>query len=301
MRKKITFRLVGVAAFGLLILASCKHRPSGVISESKMVDVMVDMQLAEAYASSQITGSEREQRRLELADAVLASHGVTQEEVDSTLQWYGRNLDDYTKLYEKVDKRLLAKKKDLTKGDAQLAEAIAGDNLWPFGKNGVISPLGNSDGWVFSLPEPELQKGDRIVWKFHVGESSNALNGVLGVEYEDGTSEASTSFFSNRKTIELSLQTDTGKVVKRLYGTMRLKEMTDNAMFADSISLEKMPFDSLEYYRGRSQKRYGIPVRRDLEKERQRHIADSLRRDSISKARRESFNEHAKTVKNGTK
>lgn len=292
-----SLRLVGAVSLGLIIFMSCKTRPSGIISEKDMVNIIVDMQLAEAYSSSQITGKDREERRLELADAILASHGVTQEELDSTLQWYGRNLDDYSKLYEKVDKQLLAKRKELTKGEEQRSGNLPGDNLWPYGSNGVVTPLGNSDGWVFSMKDPEIGKGDRLIWKFHFTDNTTPLNGVLGVEYADGTSEASTSFFTNRNSVELTMQTDTGKSVKRIYGSMRFKEKLENIVFADSISLQKTPYDSLEYYRGRSQKRYGLPVKRDLEKERKRHVADSLRRDSINKARKLNFEEHAKEIR----
>lgn len=292
--RNLLLRYICSAALGLLLLVSCRNRQSGLIGEKDMVEIMTDMQLAEAYASNQITGKDRDERRLELADAVLASHGVTQEQLDSTLQWYGRNLDDYSKLYEKVDKRLLSKKKELTKDDQSRSEETVGDNLWPFNSHGVVTPLGISDGWILALSNPEIQRGDRLIWKLHLSDASTPLNGVLGVEYSDGTSEASSTFFTNRKSVELSLQTDTGKNVERIYGTMRFKEKVEGSLFADSISLRKIPYDSLEYYRGRSQKRYGLPVRRDFEKERRKQIADSLRRDSINKVRKLEMSERGK-------
>lgn len=269
-----------LAGVGCLFMSSCKHRPSDIIGEKDMVEVMADLQLAEAYSSTQMNGSGTDAKR-EFAASVLAYHGVTQEQLDSTLQWYGRNLDDYVALYEKVDKRLGEKKRELIKDDADHQKRQEGDNLWLGSSNGVISPLGTSDGWVFSFDNPELERGDRLVWSMHLKDATQPINGVMGVEYDDGSSEAGVAFFTSRASVELNFQTDTAKSVRRIYGTMRLKNPSEEALYADSISLRRLPFDSVEYYRHRMQKRYGIPVRRDLEKERLKHKADSIRRDSL--------------------
>lgn len=274
---------VTIGLFGL-IASGCDKRPKNVLSDKEMVEVIADLKLAEAYANSQIHGSGTADKREELAKSVLASHGVTQEELDSTLGWYGRNLDKYSELYEKVDKRLLEKKKKLLKDGEETIVETEGDNLWAYEKNGVISTLGNSDGWIISIPDPGLEKGDRIEWNLHLNNSLAQMIGILGVEYEDGTSEAITSNFINRPKIDLSFQTDTGKTVSRVYGSMRVKRTDNLPLYADSIAIKRLPFDSLEFVRFRSQKKYGYPVRITQEDRKRKAIADSIRRDSIRKA-----------------
>lgn len=272
----------GILLFSGLLPFSCS-RPKEVLSEKEMIELIADLKLAEAYSNSQSGSSNPVERREELAKSVLAAHNVTQEQLDTTLGWYGRNLDKYSELYEKVDKRLLEKRKRLLSDDASTIQK-EGDNLWIYEKNGVISTLGNSDGWIISIAEPELTGGDRVEWSMHLKTVSTPLVGVLGVDYEDGTGEAVTSYFTNRQHIDLSLQTDTGKVISRLYGSMRLKKTETDPLFVDSIALRRMPYDSIEYVRFRSQKRYGYPVRITQEDRKRKATADSLRQDSIRKA-----------------
>ncbi|MDE6336748.1 MAG: DUF4296 domain-containing protein [Muribaculaceae bacterium] len=275
----------GILILSGLLASGCKEQKEKVLSEREMVDLIVDLKLAEAYANSQLSGPNPSEQRRELAKSVLAEHNVTQEQLDTTLGWYGRNLDKYAELYEKVDKRLLDKRKKLLKNsESDLAEK-EGDNFWLYGKNSIISTLGNNDGWIISLSDPDLGKGDRLEWTMHINNASAPLMGVLGVDYDDGTSEAVNTYFTNRQHIELALQTDTGKRVQRVYGTMRLKKQDNMPLFADSIALRRLPYDSLEYARFRSQRKYGYPIRVTQEDRRRKALADSLRQDSIQKVR----------------
>ncbi len=74
----------------ILLSAGCSDRPKGILSEDKMVQVMADLQIAEAYerngdANSYLHGQNREL----LGRGVLMEHGVSVEEIDSTIAWYG--------------------------------------------------------------------------------------------------------------------------------------------------------------------------------------------------------------------
>lgn len=272
------FQIVSAGLFlaGNSFLCSCSSKPKDVIPEKEMVQLMADMQLAEAYADAEYRGAESFDRREELAKSVLARHGVSEEELDSTLSWYGRNLDTYSELFEKVDKELAGRKEKLLKTEGK-GEKVAGDNLWPYSQNGLLSNLGNSDAFVFSISDPELQKGDIIEWDMHISKAAY-LTGVLGVDYNDGEGEAVSSVFSGRLSLDLRLQTDTGKTVRRIYGTMRLKDRENMPLFADSISLQRLPFDSVEFAKYRNQKRYGVPSRIiPVNKERK----DSTENDSV--------------------
>ena len=277
-----------VIAGGIIILsgllASGCGRKKEVIGEKEMVDLITDLKLAEAYSNNQLGGPHHAENREDLANGVLAEHGVTREQLDSTLGWYGRNLDKYAELYEKVDKRLVEKRKQLMKDAGESELAKGGDNLWPYGLNGVISSLGTTDGWILSINDPELNSGDRLKWSMHLKDMTMPMTGVLGVEYADGTAEAVSSHFTNRQHVELSLQTDTSKTVSRVYGTMRRKTQETQPLFVDSIRLHRLPFDSLEYTRFRSQKKYGYPVRITQEDRKQKAMRDSLRQDSIKQA-----------------
>ncbi|MDE5713482.1 MAG: DUF4296 domain-containing protein, partial [Muribaculaceae bacterium] len=254
----IKFFLSGVCLLFSALTSGCDDRPKEVLSEKKMVRLMADMQLAEAYVNMSGQPSSRGDYRLEMGRSVLAAHGVTQEQLDTTLAWYGRNLDDYSELYAKVDKEILSRKKKLLNMTDEELEMEESDILWKYGKNGVISKLGNTDSWIFSVSDPDLQKGDRLQWSMHIT-SPVQVNGVLGVEYDDGSSDASSSVFIGRNKLELTCQTDTGKTVKRVYGTMRAKDESYLPLYADSISVVRLPYDSMEYKSFRNARHYGIP------------------------------------------
>ncbi|MDE5874435.1 MAG: DUF4296 domain-containing protein [Muribaculaceae bacterium] len=246
------------------------------MSEKKMVSLMADLQLADAYSGMHYYGSDGEEQRLALARSVLSSHGVTQEQLDTTLAWYGRNMDDYSELFAKVDRELLIRKKRMMKEDASSANIMDGDNLWPYGKNGVISSLGLSNGWTISLPAPEMEKGERLRWAFHLAEYAD-YSAALGVEYTDGSGETTTLNRSGNVSFEMTLQTDTAKNVERIYGSFRLKNRNSLPLFADSIRLERLPFDSLEYKNFRQQKRYAAPRHIEVKKDKK----DAEKSDSI--------------------
>lgn len=261
--RRLHIALLALAGLGL-VQAGCNRRPSEVLSEKKMTALLTDMQVAEAYADIDMHGGDAETRKLDLGNSILAAHGVTREQLDTTLAWYGRNMDDYAKMLEKVDRNLNERRSAVMAREGIAESVQSADMLWPGGNHGTVSRLGTSDGWVFSLPDPSIEKGDVLTWKMRL--SKNVVtSGVLGVEYEDGSAEAVTTSSSPRQKVEMTLLTDTGKTVKRVYGTLRLRNRNDAPLYADSIMLHRAPYDSLEYSRYRNQKRYGVPVARSSE------------------------------------
>lgn len=250
---RIAFLLAAVT------LSGCHLRPDGVLSDDKMADVIADMELAESYWNSKHSGFADTEERERFGKGVLAAHGVTVEELDSSLSWYGRNMDTYTELYEKVDKKLAARRKELMKGTADDIEIEEGNNLWPYGRHGMISSLGQSDGYVFSVSSDNLQKGDALEWKMNITPAVQS-QGMLGVEYSDGSFSYTHRAFQGASKIEMRLQTDTAKHVERVFGTFRVSSPRDLPVMTDSMALIKSPLDTLQYYRLNGQGRwYGPP------------------------------------------
>lgn len=286
MQKNRKYSNSAVAAGVILILAglapACSDRPKEVLSEKEMVSLMADMQLAESYANSLPHSSDSEKEREEMGEAILKQHGVSREQLDTTLAWYGRNFDDYNLLYEKVDKEIISRRKKMMKGEEERNVVREGDMLWPFGQNGLLTNLGTTDSWILSIPNPDIEKGDRLVWTMHANKSSD-LTGVLGVEYEDGSGENNRQNMLGRNKVEITLQTDTGKIVKRIYGTIRLKDRGQMPLFTDSIQLRRLPYDSLEYSRVHGQRRYANAVKVEKVTEK----SDTTKTDSVAGNKRE--------------
>lgn len=244
---------------GAIVFSSCSSKPKNVLPEDKMVSLLADMELAEAYASSTMNSGNVNIDKQKLARGVLLSHGVTKEELDSTLAWYGRNLDDYSALFEKVDKEILAKqKKILSQNKTELPTGETLD-LWNSTQMMQLTSKGGNSGWVLSIDSIDLKRGDRLSWQFHFQESLGA-KGILGVEYQDGTIEFAASTFMNKNSASLNMQTDTAKSVRRIFGSLSINERKKYPVFADSIKFTSTPYDSLEYSIKRGQKKYSANI-----------------------------------------
>ncbi len=234
------------AVFMLVLVVSltgCRHKPSNVLSESELVDLMVDMQLAEAY--SEVTNGAHAigEERWKNGAAVLKAHNVTAEQLDSTLSWYGRNIDDFNKLYDKVDKKLIAKRNKALGSDAKVEDK---DDIWPYGKYMLFSPLSSSSSFAFSLPAPAVGKGESFELSMYMGQQKSPKL-MLAVDYEDGTTDMTTRSYMREMLATIKLQSDTGKIIKRLYGVIRVPSRSDLPVRLDSISLHTYPYDSVFY------------------------------------------------------
>lgn len=246
----------------LLSLGSCNKRPEGVLSESEMEELLTDLELADAYYLSSPSGSDK----AALTEAVLKKHGVSQEELDSTIAYYGRNIDEYYALYEKVEKRLQKKS-----GHAE--EPSEEDDIWPYSRFAAYMPGQMSDGITFSIPAEDLAPGNSIDWRMRLSSAVNA-DIMLGVEYENGVTMIVKKNGQGGQPLQLNLITDTALVAKRIFGTMSIPTAS-RPIWADSIRLIKLEYDSLEYPRIRSQKK----IYRSLPKPAVEEIPDTVTND----------------------
>lgn len=248
MRKGFGAGLLSIFIVSSLFVGGCNKRPEGVLSEDEMVSLLTDIELAEAYT---MTTSQSNISRDVLMESVLAKHGVTHAQLDSTIAYYGKNMDEYYKLYEKVEKNLRAQN-----GEGQDAYDEKND-IWPYPRFTAILPNQTSDGITFSMPAEGLSAGSSLEWRMRLT-SADGANAVLGVEYDNGMSSLSKKNGSGLTNFQIELQTDTALKVKRIFGYLTLPQ-DGMPVWADSIRLVKADYDSVTYHKIRSQKRLFQP------------------------------------------
>lgn len=249
----------------ILVLAgcvsSCSDRPSNVLSEKEMVSLLADMELAESYSQQQ--SSQKRNDRLELGKRVLLTHGVSEETLDTTLAWYGRNMDEYTELFEKVDKEINRRKEKYTVNSLNIIKNQS--DIWPYSPHIIVSNLNPDDFLKFSIDDPKMGKGEIVVLSLATG-SPVTGKGILGVEYLDGSGESFLFNYVNRNHLDLDLQSDTSKTVSRLYGVLSFNDRSKYPLYIDSISIVTQPVDTLKYrQKRRVQKQYGIMLNKKEE------------------------------------
>lgn len=241
----------------MMLVCSCDRRPDGVLSEGEMVDLLTDMTLAETFEQSAPARELPDSVRHRLGEGVMRQHGVTREEFDSTVSWYGRNLDLYQKLYAKVDKRLTARIRKESGGNIDLNA----DDIWRLSRHYMFVAQGDGRVLLFENTSDMIKGGETLEWTM-VFNASPHVSLLLGVDYQDGTSAMIERTYRGDRKLKLILQTDSSRQVKRVFGTVEVDRNFLPA-FADSIRLSKLPFDSTTYYNVlASQKRYFGPKRR---------------------------------------
>ena len=100
--------LLAILVIGLLSCNNDKQPPpSNLLKESKMVDVIVDIQLLEAVHKEIRLFGEEKLRMIDTSYMVVFNkHEVSVVEFDSSYSYYVRNPKLYEKLMEKVERRI---------------------------------------------------------------------------------------------------------------------------------------------------------------------------------------------------
>ena len=96
------WRKYGWTLLAAVMLAACSKVPDEILSEKEMRRVLADMLIAEAMINMDNDTYRSDTARLALYEGVFRKHGITQALYDSSLMWYGRNLDIYMKVYDRV-------------------------------------------------------------------------------------------------------------------------------------------------------------------------------------------------------
>lgn len=102
-----------ILVFLLLSIVSCKQTPSWVIDNDDMEDLLVDVYLSEALSRNNHIVFNSPAKKEKLFNSVLEKHGITRQQFDTSLYWYGENYDVYSKICEKVTERLNKEKKEI--------------------------------------------------------------------------------------------------------------------------------------------------------------------------------------------
>ncbi len=239
--------IAGIAVTG------CVRRPKGVLSDDEMASLVADMELAEGYIQTQHMEGDHREMNSRIIFGILDEHGVTQAEFDSTMAWYGRNVDDYYKLDGKVRRKLEARRREL-EGKGDIADIPVSD-IWPYGRMVTLSEKSGSMVLPFSISAPDMIPGSSVTWRMRIRNGADASL-MLGVEYENGVVSYLTRPSSGQQKIEMMLVTDTAKKIRRVFGNLLLRRETDLPLWLDSISLESLPFDSTQYYKINTQRYY---------------------------------------------
>ena len=242
------FRIL-ILSLVVMAIVSCIRRPDGILSDKEMAPIIADMELAEAYVQT-LPPNKLKSSREAVVNEVLAKHNITRAQFDTTMAWYGRNMDEYYQMLNLVDKELAKRKSEIA---GSVSVEVETSDLWPYKRQAYMSSLSGSDAFVFSVPTSDVQKGQRVNLKYRLNNPASVV-ALLGVEYETGEKTYLSRNYSAMKRVDLTLQTDSNKVVSRIFGNMLLQDRNSVPLWLDSISLKALPYDSMEYFKLNNQR-----------------------------------------------
>ncbi len=249
--------VVGLSA--IIGLSACSHTPEGVIPEKKMRDVMIDLHIAQAmiYDDPQRYGT-FEQRRA-LFNDVFAKHHLTEAEYDSSLMWYGRNLDIYMGVcdmaLEEVDRRLKSAGSEVSSDvTVRRSSSSATPDLWSGKRYYAFSPRSLTDRVAFETSPGggTHATAAEYVLEMQVWGLQPAANEQIVVSLRADVENDSTLVVRDTITADgphrITLINPPGNYVRRIYGYLRVIAPASK-IYVDSLRLipgDAVPIDQLE-------------------------------------------------------
>lgn len=219
-----------------------------------MADLLVDVYKGEAFIEASSGSYASDSMRKLVKQSVLLAHGVTQQQFDSSLMWYGKHIEDYVEVYKDVESKL-SKEEDYVMAEARregMATMAAGDSvdLWDDGAIRFISHGMSDSTMSFEfVPNSDFMKGDAYQWQFRMLSDDAPLDIFIGADYDDGSMAYLETDFKTKGWNRIRFQTDSTRNLSRIYGIAKLKDGTsENVALLDSVQLVRTRVNSLNYY-----------------------------------------------------
>lgn len=236
------------------MISGCDDTPEYVIKQDDMVDLLVDLHKGEGVVDINHGAYRNDSVKRVLKQSIYARHGVTSEQVDTSLVWYGHHIEKYIEIYDKVIERLEAQLKDadvLAQGE-RVQLSIAGDsvNVWAEKEFYRFFDKSPSNFLKFSFKKDEnWEKGDVYNWNMYLRNRRSPVTLIMVADYTDGTSDYAYRIFSQDGWVNMSFAVDTAKTARTVYGVASAVPQAGEVMYLDSISLVRTRFLDASYPR----------------------------------------------------
>lgn len=229
----------------LIVLAACDRTPDYVIPEERMASLMADIYLGDAVVENESKSFGNDSLRKVLKQSIYAKHGVTREDVDTSLYWYGHNIQAYMEMCKRTEEILQARIDEAERAGGKSEKAprrtsLDGDsvNVWTGVRTRRNSRELVSDFIAFNLStDKNWERGDRYTLSVKGLNTHRPVTLNMAVEYNDGTTEYRWFTGPAEGMNRLLLVLDSAKVASTLYGTIHYAPDADEVSYLDSIML----------------------------------------------------------------
>lgn len=284
--KKLMICLVAVMAL-LFCVSSCKPSlPSGVLSKSKMTDILYDYHLALAMAHMDDNGDKGQS--LAYREAVLRKHDVTSAEFDSSMVYYMRHTelleDVYKDLTDRYNNEITAMGGSAKEGGEFANLSATGDtaNVWNLATSMVFMPVKPFNSTSFDIKvDSTFHKGDRLMLDFDAQfiYQDGMRNGVamLAVQFGNDSIAQRTIMIQSTQHYSVELSDADSLGIKSVKGYIMLMNDDNGTGVSSQTTLKLMFLEHIKLIRMHPQKPVAAPAGSSPSVS-----SDSLRKDSAS-------------------
>lgn len=254
----------------LVVACACKRTPGYVIKTDEMSALLADMHMAEAVVENDYGSYASDSSRMALKQAVLERHGVTPEQFDTSLVWYGHNIDEYLQVYDGTIE--LLKARQAAAGSASvMAMSIGGDSaeIWPGSRYMALSQRLPSSMVGFDFKNDDnFEPGDIYTFRIKVLDNPGSrVKWAMAANYAEGGLDVLTLNISPQQNgwAEVTFVTDSTLTLDRIRGHFEV-ETDDNKsgeIWVDSISLVRRRLTPEAYQQRFRIKQYNKPKLKD--------------------------------------
>lgn len=238
-----------IPVLALLLLIGCSKTPSGIIGKEKMARIIADLSIAEAIIETDSRSFPDDSSKIVLKQSIFAKNRVTPEQVDTSLRWYGRNMDILVEVYDRAIEMTEADmKKNALNSTPSISTAprsiyaTEGDsvNLWSGPAAQLFAAIMPANIITFSVSsDRNWEKGDIFVVSAKALGAVEPVQFVLTAEYQDGSREYVANTVTGSKWNHLKLPMDPEKAATSVHGYILYTPRADEVVALDSISLVK--------------------------------------------------------------
>ena len=228
----------------VLAFAACNRVPESVIQPDDMAELMADVRVADAVVAVNPAQYAVPGTREALRDAVFAKHGITKAQFDSSLVWYGHNMNIYQDVTDRSIEILEARLEQVNGQVAEAALSVAGDSvdIWQRPTALMLTDRSPSPYITFNLTaDRNWERGDFFTWTAHLVVPPTEASWCITAEYTDGTVETVSANLDvadlNRQS--LTFFTDSTRTASQLCGWLYLPAADRRPVVVDSLSLTR--------------------------------------------------------------
>ena len=251
-------RILIAALLAAAAFTACRKVPGSVIQPEQMAQLMADVHTAEGVIDMNHRLYRTDSSRQALRQSVFMRHGVTPEQVDSSLAWYGRNITFYMDVYDRTIEILEHRLVESGNRVAAAALSIAGDSVdvWSGARLLRINDRIPSRNFAFSYEaDQNWEPGDIYTWRAKFFNSGELNRWGIVAEYTNGTIEYQISNVNGDGWHELMFITDSTLTAKRIYGFLAASNRPGFESVLDSVEMVRKRVNPVDYPRHYTQKR----------------------------------------------